>query len=122
MSGKGRAEDEPLAEPSWLTAQSEADTASRRLAQASASLERLSRELTSLREWGDTTARLEVAHALSDGPDGGALAVLTMAAATPTADGTLRRVAGGSPTRRPAPAASPAAWPARAGAWGTTSS
>ena len=51
MNTRRRTEDEPLAEPSWLTARSEADTASRRLAQAAKSLERLSRELTALRGW-----------------------------------------------------------------------
>jgi hypothetical protein len=74
--------DPVTTEPSWTTALSEADTAGRRLQQAASSLERASRELQSLRQWSETTARLDVAYALTDGPDGGALnAVLTLASA-----------------------------------------
>jgi len=80
VSGEHEAPD--TTEPSWTTALSEADAAGRRLHQATASVERLSRELHSLRRWSETTARLEVAYALTDGPDGGALnALLTVASA-----------------------------------------
>lgn len=69
-----------LAEPSWTTAVSEAESASRHLRQATAALDRLSRELAALRERSEVTARLDLAHALADGPDGGALQALVAAA------------------------------------------
>jgi hypothetical protein len=93
VSGARTAEDRFLAEPSWKTALSEADTASRHLRQATASLERLSRELRALREWGETNAQLELAHALTDGPDGGALDALLAASSDPEGDPALRATA-----------------------------
>jgi len=80
-------------EPSWTTALSEADAASRHLRQATAALERLTSELRALRGWSDTTARIDLARALSDGPDGGALGALVAAASDPEADPSLRRTA-----------------------------
>ena len=59
MRNADAASDDTFVEPSWMTALSEAETASRRLAQATASTERLSRELQALREWSETVARLE---------------------------------------------------------------
>lgn len=85
--------DEPLAEPSWTTALSEAKAAARHVNQAAAALERLARELAALRERSEATARLDLAHALADGPDGGALQALVTAAAEEAADPTLRRTA-----------------------------
>lgn len=93
MSHGNATGDSTVVEPSWLSALSEADTASRRLAQGARSLERLSRELAALQQWGDTTARLEVAHALTDGPDGGALSMLVTSASEQAPDPGLRRVA-----------------------------
>ena len=83
-----------MSEPSWTTAVSEAKSASRHLAQALASTERLTRELEALRETSEVTARLELARALTEGPDGGALALLTTQASDPAADPALRRTAG----------------------------
>lgn len=85
--------DTPVAEPSWTTAFSEAEAASRHLRQATAALDRLSRELASLREWGDATARLDLAHALTDGPDGGVLQALLTAASDESAAPGPRRTA-----------------------------
>ena len=66
-------------EPSWRTAVTEAESARRHLAQASAALDRLAGEVAALREWGDSMARLAVARRLSEGPDGGALTALLAA-------------------------------------------
>jgi hypothetical protein len=82
---------EPLA--SWTTALSEAKAAARHLHQATTALDRLSRELASLREQSETTARLDLAHALTDGPDGGVLQALVTAASDAAADPALRRTA-----------------------------
>ncbi len=82
-----------MSEPSWTTAVSEAKSASRHLAQALASTERLSRELEALRETSEVTARLELARALTEGPDGGALALLAAQASDPATDPALRRTA-----------------------------
>jgi len=49
-------------------------------------MERLSRELHALREWSETTARLELAYALTDGSDGGVLNALVSAASNPQND------------------------------------
>ena len=84
---------EPLADPSWTTALSEAKAAARHVQQAAAALERLARELAALRERSETTARLDLAHALADGPDGGTLQALLTAAGDEAADPTLRRTA-----------------------------
>jgi hypothetical protein len=78
-------------DPSWTTALSEAKAASRHVQQASAALERLSRELEALRDWSETTARLDLARALTEGPDGGALQALVAAASGDVADGDVRR-------------------------------
>jgi hypothetical protein len=80
-------------EPSWTTALSEADATLRHLRQATAALERLSREARALREQGEATARLDVAHALTDGPDGGALNALVTATADERASPEARRTA-----------------------------
>jgi hypothetical protein len=93
MSGARTAEDRFLAEPSWTTAISEADAASRHLHQATAAMDRLSRELHALREWSDATARLELAQALTEGPDGGALHALLMAATDGAVDSGVRAAA-----------------------------
>jgi hypothetical protein len=85
--------DQPLAEPSWTTALTEAEAASRHLRQATAALDRLSRELASLREQSDTTARLDLARALTDGPDGGVLQALVTAASDEEGDTSIRRTA-----------------------------
>lgn len=69
-------------EPSWTTVVSETEAALRQLRQATAALERASRELEALRQASETMARLDVARALGDGPDGGALAALAAAAAS----------------------------------------
>ncbi len=82
---------EPLA--SWTTALSEAKSASRHLHQATTALDHLSRELAALRDWSEITARLDLAHALTDGPDGGVLQALVTAASDETADPSLRRTA-----------------------------
>jgi len=79
--------NEPLADPSWTTAVSEAEAASRHLRQATAALDRLTRELDALRAWRDATARLDLARALTDGPDGGALQALVAAASGDAATG-----------------------------------
>jgi tetratricopeptide (TPR) repeat protein len=52
--------DDTFVEPSWVTARSEADAALRRLRQATTSMERVSREIAALKEWSETTARLEL--------------------------------------------------------------
>lgn len=83
----------PAREPSWTTAVSETEAELRQLRQAAASLERASRELQSLREWSETMARLDVARALTEGLDGGALGALVGAAADPLADPHQRRTA-----------------------------
>jgi hypothetical protein len=93
MSGARTTEDGFLAEPSWTTAISEADAASRHLHQATAAMDRLSRELHALREWSDATARLELAQALTEGPDGGALHALLMAATDGREDPAVRATA-----------------------------
>lgn len=80
-------------EPSWTTALSEAKSASRHLAQALASMERLSGELQALRETSETTARLDLARALTEGPDGGALALLAAQVFDPATDTAHRRTA-----------------------------
>jgi len=80
-------------EPSWTTALSEADATTRRLQQATSSMERLSRELHALREWSDETALLDLAYALTDGPDGGALNALLVAASDPTKGADVRSTA-----------------------------
>jgi hypothetical protein len=85
--------DKTLREPSWPTALSEADAVSRRLRQAAASMERLLTELQALREWSDTAAHLELAHALTEGQDGGVLDGLVMASSDETSDPGLRRTA-----------------------------
>lgn len=79
-------------EPSWTTAISEAESASRHLRQATAALDRLSQELQALRAWSETTARLDLAHALTEGSDGGVLQCLVVGASD-DADPTLRRTA-----------------------------
>lgn len=81
-----------MTEPSWTTAVSEAESAARNLRQATAALDRLSKELQALRAWSDTTARLDLAHALTEGSDGGVLQCLVVAASD-DADPTLRRTA-----------------------------
>lgn len=86
--------NEPLADPSWTTALSEAKAAARHLRQATAALDRLERELAALRERSESTARLALARALTDGPDGGALQALVTAAEDEAADPSLRRTAG----------------------------
>ncbi len=78
-------------DPSWTTALSDAKAAPRHVQQASTALERLSRELDALRDWSETTARLDLARALNEGPDGGALQALVAAASGDAADGDLRR-------------------------------
>lgn len=80
MRGAADALDRPSGEASWTTAISEAEAASRYLRQATAALDRLTRELGALRTRSDSTARLDLAHALTDGPDGGALQALVAAA------------------------------------------
>ena len=82
-----------MSEPSWTTAVSEAEAASRHLRQATAALDRLSQELASLREQSETTARLDLARALTDGPDGGVLQALVTAASDETAGPGSRRTA-----------------------------
>jgi hypothetical protein len=82
-----------VSEPSWTTALSEAEGATRHLRQATAALDRLSRELATLRACRDTTARLDLARALSDGPDGGVLQALVTAASDEAADPGPRRTA-----------------------------
>lgn len=86
-------EGEPAREPSWTTALSEAEAALRQLRQATASLDRASREIQALREWDETMARLDLARALSDGPDGGPLGALAATASDPSADPGGRRTA-----------------------------
>ena len=88
---RGAGEGEPAREPSWTTALSETEAALRQLRQATASLDRASREIQALREWGETMARLELARALTDGPDGGVLAALVASASDPAGDGDTRR-------------------------------
>ena len=90
-----RAKDEPptAREPSWRTALAESDAASRQVAQATGSLSRLSDELRALRESAETTAQLEFARDLTDGPDGGALTALLTTASDSSADLSLRRTA-----------------------------
>jgi hypothetical protein len=82
------------AEPSWTTALSEADAASRHLRQATAALDRLSRELAALRETSEATARLDLVLALTEGPDGGPLQALVTAASGDAADPAVQRTAG----------------------------
>jgi hypothetical protein len=86
-------EGEPAREPSWTTALSETEAALRQLRQATASLDRASREIQALRDRGETMARLDLARALSDGPDGGPLGALAAAASDPSADPGVRRTA-----------------------------
>ena len=77
-----------------MTATAETDAVLRRLRQATESAERLSTELVALREWSDETARLDLARALTGGPDGGALGlVVTLASDDQDSDPALRRVA-----------------------------
>jgi hypothetical protein len=85
MSDPRPSAGETFVEPSWMTALSEAEAALRRLRQATTSMERVSREIATLKEWSETTARLDLAHALADGPDGGPLNLL---AATASDEGT----------------------------------
>jgi hypothetical protein len=85
--------DETFREPSWPTALAEADAVSRRLRQATDSMEGLSRELQVLREWRDTAARLEVAQSLMEGLDGGVLNSLVSASSDEAADPGSRRTA-----------------------------
>ena len=85
--------DRASSEPSWTTALSEADAASRQLRLAAASTERLSRELHALHHWSETTGRLDLAHALTDGPDGGALSAVVAVASDPAGDPGLRSTA-----------------------------
>jgi hypothetical protein len=85
------AKDDAFVEPSWLTARSEADAALRRLRQARTSMECVSRELAALEEWGEATARLDLAHALTDGPDGGPLNGLARMASDDKVDPSLRQ-------------------------------
>jgi hypothetical protein len=82
-----------VGEPSWLSALSEADAASRHLRSAAPSLERLSRELRALRAWSETNARLDLAYALTDGPDGGVLGAVLAAASEPASDAEARSAA-----------------------------
>jgi hypothetical protein len=77
-------------EPSWRTAVSEAESARRHLAQASESLERLSREVAALRERGESQALLVVARRLASGSDGGVLTALVVASADSSASPELR--------------------------------
>ena len=91
MSEERVPNDKTPKEPSWSTALSEADAVSRRLRQATASMEGLSGELRALRELSDTAARLEVAHALTEGPDGGVLNSLAIAFSDEASDPGLRR-------------------------------
>jgi hypothetical protein len=93
MSGPRPADDHTFVEPSWITALSEADAASRRLKQATTSMERLSRELAALKAWSDTTARLDLAHGLTDGPDGGPLNALVTLASAEEPEETTRQTA-----------------------------
>ena len=78
-------------EPSWRTALAEADAARRQVGQAATSLDRLSGELRALREWAETTVRLELARDLTDGPDGGVLNALLTTSSDSSADPGLRR-------------------------------
>jgi hypothetical protein len=85
---------EPLpGEPSWTTALSEADAASRHLRLATTSMGCLSHELRALHERGETTARLDLARALTAGSDGGPLNALVAAASDPAGHPSLRRTA-----------------------------
>lgn len=93
MSEERDRNDKTFREPSWPAALSEADAVSRRLRQATASMGRLWTELQALREWSDTIARVEVAHALIEGSDGGVLASLVIASSDETSDSGLRRTA-----------------------------
>jgi hypothetical protein len=86
-------DDHTFVEPSWISALSEADAAARRLKQATTSMEHLSRELVALRDWSDTTARLELAHALTRGPDGGALNLLVTLASDQDTEPSIRETA-----------------------------
>ena len=81
-----------MSEPSWTTALAEAKSASRHLAQAMKSMERLAQELQALRETSEVTARLDLAHALTEGSDGGVLQSLVAAASDDT-DSSARRTA-----------------------------
>lgn len=56
-------------------------------------MERLSGELQALRETSEATARLDLARALTEGPDGGALALLATQASDPATDTAHRRTA-----------------------------
>lgn len=95
MSNGQTAEDASFVQSSWLTALSEADAASRRVRQATTSLERLSTELGALRQWTEETTRLDLARALTEGPDGGVLSVLVTSASDQEPDPSLHRVASG---------------------------
>jgi hypothetical protein len=90
-----RAKDGPPTdrEPSWRTALAESDAAFRQVTQAAGSLSRLSDELRALREWAETTAQLELARDLTDGPDGGVLTALLATASDSSVDPSLRRTA-----------------------------
>jgi len=79
VSGGRAVSSAPAREPSWRTAVTEAESARRHVAQASDALERLTREIAALREWGDSMALLAVARRLSEGSDGGALTALLVA-------------------------------------------
>ena len=81
-----------MSEPSWTTALAEAKSASRHLAQAVKSMERLAEQLQALRETSETTARLDLARALTEGSDGGVLQSL-VAAASDASDASSRRTA-----------------------------
>ena len=83
-----------MKEPSWRTAVTEAESARRHAAQASEALERLTREIAALREWGDSMALMAVARRLSEGSDGGALTALLVASSEEAPSAELRAAAG----------------------------
>ena len=83
-----------MKEPSWRTAVTEAERARRHLAQASEALERLSREVAALREWGESQALLAVARRLSSGSDGGVLTALVVASSSSGSSEEQRVIAG----------------------------
>jgi hypothetical protein len=79
-----------VSEPSWTTALAEAKSASRHLAQALKSMERLAQELQGLRDASDTIGRLDMARALTEGSDGGVLQGLVVAASSERDSGRVR--------------------------------
>jgi hypothetical protein len=69
--------DDPPRPASWATAVSEAEAAARHAALGEKAARRLGEELRRLRDLGAQQARLDVARRLAEGPDGGALGILT---------------------------------------------